>query len=751
MEDEDFVKKLISKWEDDTTEFKLSIEKEKVGRSICAFANDYNNSDLGYLIIGVNDKTRLIEGIEIHNWDETQKLIANICNSISPPVIPQLNRIEIESGETVLLIKVNRSMIRPHRFKGKCFIRVFSTTRVAELEEENKLKTRSTASYLTFDALPNTHATLDDLDDENILNHYKMTRRGDLLYVDDKLNISDILKKGFELCCDIDDVCYPTNSAILMFGKNPQKFFPNGYINAIRWEGTSVGGRMFDRLEIKGTLDSMLSTALSFIKRFMATESKIEPSTMLRVDLKEYPEIALREAIANAIIHRDYQDINAPSIDLYMFDDRIEISNFGGLPGGLIVSDLGTGKRYLRNPTIATFMYEKRWIEKAGTGIIRIFQEMNRNESPDPKFEADDKYLKIILPSNSRYKAFRFIEDGRNAAFRGEIESAKSLLTEATSICPESIEAWLALGQIFTDNDEFINARRCFEKANDLKTNSAMPLLRLADLEIREKRDNSYPTRVRDFFKEASSIEPNNSVLFHKWGVFENNQKNLNRASELFKKSTNLDPLSSVCWQAWGQTEIRRRNYQLGISLLEKAKILAEQSDSTVVSWILCDLAWAHQRLNSPNELIINYYEAAKKANPNDQNSIRRYAAFLENIGQKKKAYSLRKNIGKRKVWKKPQYEEPITKKEPKRSIKNLKEGEVIEGKIVKVVNFGAFVDIGVENDALLHISEISEDFVKDINDNLSLGDLKKFKIIYLNKNENRIRLSLKDVSDKFK
>ena len=97
MEDESFVKKLIAKWEDDTTEFKLSIDKEKVGRSICAFANDYNNLDVGYLVIGVNDKTRWIEGIEIHNWDETQKLIANICNSIKPPVIPKLTRIEIKS------------------------------------------------------------------------------------------------------------------------------------------------------------------------------------------------------------------------------------------------------------------------------------------------------------------------------------------------------------------------------------------------------------------------------------------------------------------------------------------------------------------------------------------------------------------------------------------------------------------------------------------------------------------------------
>ncbi len=322
------------------------------------------------------------------------------------------------------------------------------------------------------------------------------------------------------------------------------------------------------------------------------------------------------------------------------------------------------------------------------------------------------------------------------------------MLTEATTICPESIEAWLALGQIFMDNDEFIEARTCFEKAQDLKLSSAMPLLRLADLEIREKRDKSFPTRVRDFFNEASKIEPNNSVLFHKWGVFENNQRNLKKASELFKKSTILDPYSSVCWQAWGQTEIRRNNLQFGISLLEKAKVIAEKSGSTVVSWILCDLAWAHQRLNTPNELIINYYEAAINSNPNDQNAIRRYAAFLEKIGREKQAYNLRKRIGKRKVWNKPHYNEPKIKKElKKKSIKDLNEGDIVKGKIISVVNFGAFVDIGVEDHALLHISEISDRFVSDVNKYISKGDVKKFKIIYLSKEELRIHLSLKQIN----
>lgn len=744
MENENFINKLISKWEDDTTEFKLSIEKDKVGRTICAFANDFNNLDVGYLVIGVNEKTRCIKGVEIDNWDETQKLLANICNSIIPPVIPQLTKIETRSGEIALLIKVNRSMMRPHRYRGKCYVRVFSTTRTAEFGEENLLKTKSTASFLTFDALANMHATYDDLDEKKIVEHYRMTRENEFLYRDDLPNIKKVLKRGLELSRDVEGKSYPTNSAILMFGKDPQKFFSNAYINAIRFEGDNRGGRIFERMDIKGTLDSMLSRSLSYLKQFMATESKIEPDTLLRIDLKEYPDIALREAIANAIIHRDYQDINGPPIDLYMFDDRIEISNFGGLPGGLKLKDLGTGKRYLRNPTLATFMYEKKWIEKAGTGIIRIYHEMNRNESPEPKFEADDKFLKVILPSNSLYKAYRYIEDSRKAAFRGDIEKAKGLLTEATNCCPDSIEVWLAFGQIYMQNDEFNEAKQCFEKARNLPTDSAMPLLRLADLEIREK-SKYYEKRVRSLFKEASKLEPNNPILFHKWGVFENNQQNLNRASELFKKSTVLDPNNSACWQAWGQSEIRRGEAQYGISLLEKAKAVAEKSSSNVLSWIYCDIAWGYQVLNSPVEVIIKYYELAKEANSNDQHSLRKYAAFLEKIGRKEASYMIRKSLGKRKVWKRNTKDLKISHY-TKKSINDLNEGEIVEGKIVAIVNFGAFVDIGANENALIHISEISDDYIGDVHDYLTKGEKKRFKIVYLNSSENKIQLSLKQL-----
>lgn len=171
----DFIKQLIVKWEDDTTEFKVSISNDAIGKTICAFANDFNNLDIGFLIIGVCDKSREIKGIRINDWDDIQTKIADICNSIVPPVIPSLTRLEIQK-KTILVIKVNRSMTRPHRYKARCFIRLFSTTRAATLNEENQIKELDTSSFYLFDKKPAMEAEFNDLNQRKITEHYQLSR-----------------------------------------------------------------------------------------------------------------------------------------------------------------------------------------------------------------------------------------------------------------------------------------------------------------------------------------------------------------------------------------------------------------------------------------------------------------------------------------------------------------------------------------------------------------------------------------------
>ena len=73
--------------------------------------------------------------------------------------------------------------------------------------------------------------------------------------------------------------------------------------------------------------------------------------------------------------------------------------------------------------------------------------------------------------------------------------------------------------------------------------------------------------------------------------------------------------------------------------------------------------------------------------------------------------------------------------------------GTVYEGKVAKLMDFGAFVNILPGKDGLVHISQISEERVENVSDKLSEGDLVKVKVLEVDK-QGRIRLSMKAVDE---
>lgn len=75
----------------------------------------------------------------------------------------------------------------------------------------------------------------------------------------------------------------------------------------------------------------------------------------------------------------------------------------------------------------------------------------------------------------------------------------------------------------------------------------------------------------------------------------------------------------------------------------------------------------------------------------------------------------------------------------------DLKEGMKVTGKVKNVVDFGAFIDIGIKESALIHVSELSDRFVRDPMEVLKVGDVKEFTIISLDEARKRIGLSLKE------
>ena len=78
--------------------------------------------------------------------------------------------------------------------------------------------------------------------------------------------------------------------------------------------------------------------------------------------------------------------------------------------------------------------------------------------------------------------------------------------------------------------------------------------------------------------------------------------------------------------------------------------------------------------------------------------------------------------------------------------IEDLKEGMILTGTVRNVIDFGAFVDIGVKHDGLVHISELSDKFVKNPSDVVSVGDIVKVKVIKIDKERQKVGLSMRGI-----
>ena len=80
--------------------------------------------------------------------------------------------------------------------------------------------------------------------------------------------------------------------------------------------------------------------------------------------------------------------------------------------------------------------------------------------------------------------------------------------------------------------------------------------------------------------------------------------------------------------------------------------------------------------------------------------------------------------------------------------ISDLKPDMILKGTVRNVIDFGAFVDIGVHQDGLVHISQICSKYIKHPSEVLSVGDIVKVKVLEVNEAKKRISLTMKDINE---
>lgn len=360
------IDKILKGTENTTVEFKEEIN-ESIFKTISAFAN----KDGGIIFIGISDKKE-IKGLEYTNsmlGDLTNKVI-NLLG-----IHPQIDCIKVNK-EDVLQIKINKSTL-PVSCKGKYYTRVGNTTREMQGEELRSFFIKDT----NWDGLTGNYS-LDEIDPETVRKFIRMaSRNGRLKNADENEDIKTILKK---LKLIINGKL--TNAVIMLFGNDPQKYFINALVRVGRFkdEITIIGDR-----RIEGNLFKQIEEAEEAIKNFINVRYEITGEQLTRKDIWDYPLEAIREALLNAVIHRDYFKYNVQT-QIKIFNDWIWFFNIGGLPEGITLEQLKTTHPSVaRNPLIVHIFYLAGLIEEYGSGIGRIMDSLKEANLPEPEFKEE--------------------------------------------------------------------------------------------------------------------------------------------------------------------------------------------------------------------------------------------------------------------------------------------------------------------------------------------------------------------------
>jgi ATP-dependent DNA helicase RecG len=364
---------LLHEGEGSMLEYKEALSSS-MAREFTAFANTVG----GKILLGVRDDGTVI-GVADSN--ALRARIQDLARNCDPPV-----EIRIEPVGKVIVVHVRESDSKPIQCSDGFFWRQGSTTQKLRREEIRDLF--RSEGQIRFDlSLCPRFRYPQDFDREKYTAWLRLSGITGRPRTEDVLvNIEAVERSGGKLVF--------RNVGALFFARNVRHFFNQAYITCLLAKGADKV-HILDRKDFDGGIVADIEDAMRFIERNTRTAYRIE--RLRRENVPEYPMRALREAITNAVMHRDWF-IEGANVFVEIYTDRIEVVSPGGLPKGMTLADLGR-KSVRRNALIADLLHRIAFIEKAGTGIKRIRDEVREQGCPEPEFEATGFFTAIFRPN----------------------------------------------------------------------------------------------------------------------------------------------------------------------------------------------------------------------------------------------------------------------------------------------------------------------------------------------------------------
>ncbi len=355
----------IQQWvkagESEVLELKRTTGERRAGtQTLCGMLNHRG----GRMLFGVEADCRIVgQMVSDHTIEE----LAQELREVDPPVFSSIERVDVEAGRQVLVVTVSQGSGRPYSYKGRAYRRVGNTTQELSRDEYHRMLFERLHGEQRWENQPAAGWTTADLDATEVTRTIEEAiRRGRA--EDPGTRDPEAVLRGLGLMKDGKLL----RAAVVLFGKaaRVEAEFPQCLLRVARFKGTDKT-EFLDNRQFAGHAFDLLTHASRFLRENLPVAGRVQPGLFERIDDPLYPPVALREALANAICHRDYS-IGGGSIAVAVYDDRLEITSSGTLHFGLTAEALFEPHESLPwNPLIARVFYRRGIIESWGRGTLR--------------------------------------------------------------------------------------------------------------------------------------------------------------------------------------------------------------------------------------------------------------------------------------------------------------------------------------------------------------------------------------------
>ena len=364
-----------------------------IGEALVAFAN----ADGGELIIGVEDNGT-ITGVDTLSAANIQRLTeAPQSNIHARTPLPPIRTATLElDGRKILYFSIQKSTSYVHLTSdGRCLQRRDLET--VPIPAEEIIFSRKERESREYDREYIDGANTNDL---NIaLVHTVAGQISPGMSVEkclQYLDLAEYVGPGLRI----------RRAALLLFARDPNRWHPRLQVRIIKIEGTTL--KTGSEYNAKSDL-TVTGNILELVEKSWEALRPQLVQTRLGKDARfgtmiMYPELACREALVNAIAHRDYSE-EGLGVEIYVFDDRMEVRNAGALLSSITITDLMRleGVHQSRNSKTARVLREAGYMRELGEGMRRMFELMKLNELAQPELSSDKNSFCVTLRHSTIY------------------------------------------------------------------------------------------------------------------------------------------------------------------------------------------------------------------------------------------------------------------------------------------------------------------------------------------------------------